>query len=618
MRRGLLVLLAGVALAWSSPGESQDRVVEVSFTPTERAQIAVWIESADGTFLRTIRLTEATARRGIGNRPGALQMNSGFHWPYGRREGVLPVWAHRRVTAQEPFRRVIFQDRLSEGFASRTSNDASPDDYYCLSFNQATTTRDALDAVTCASQFNSDKGRYITDDDVERGYAEPFEMEGGDAMEMRQLDATSLYPPRRDLREARGADHPDVLEFADDVREVMPEIDAVTMATPPGAEEWTVQFMVPADWPAGDYVIYAEVNVEGDYNEMYDPERFPTPSLGGTTHWDYWAQTYGYPYRGQPSVVFEVPFTLDSSGGTYVAEAPVGYGSVQGRDGDIRPIDGTIADDPTGAPGSGADRFMAQPEGERLAVVVVPSNVCEGEDPPPQCGMGCDGDSACGAGFLCDAGECVGICDVDDPPMAVGELFVEPHEERSWDQAHVSFLTPESRRSLRSYQVRVARVPFEPGMDFGSWGNEAKIAGLEDVALVVPTDAAPGERIEVDLGHLTQQNTYYVGVRAVDSCGAGGEVQVAELETTEIIFTTVSPCFVATATYGTPMASEIGALRRFRDRYLMSHAFGRWLVERYYAVGPDAADEIREDEDLRAISRAALSPVVEVVRWLVD
>ena len=41
-------------------------------------------------------------------------------------------------------------------------------------------------------------------------------------------------------------------------------------------------------------------------------------------------------------------------------------------------------------------------------------------------------------------------------------------------------------------------------------------------------------------------------------------------------------------------------------------------MERYYAVGPDAADEIREDEDLRAISRAALSPVVEVVRWLVD
>src|SRR5690606_35772280 len=156
MRRGLaLFLLCSLA----SAAHAQDRIVEVRFTPTARAQIAIWIESADGTFLRTLRLTEATALRGIGNRPGALQMNTGFRWPYGRREGVLPVWAHRRLSAQPAFRRVIFQDRASEGYASRTSNDASADNYFCLSFNQGTTSRDALDAVTCASQFNSDKGR---------------------------------------------------------------------------------------------------------------------------------------------------------------------------------------------------------------------------------------------------------------------------------------------------------------------------------------------------------------------------------------------------------------------------------------------------------------------------
>jgi hypothetical protein len=117
MRRGLaLFLLCSLV----SAAHAQDRIVEVHFTPTARAQIAIWVETADGTFLRTLRLTEATARRGIGNRPGALQMNSGFHWPYGRREGVLPVWAHRRVAAQEPFPRVIFQNRASEGYASRT------------------------------------------------------------------------------------------------------------------------------------------------------------------------------------------------------------------------------------------------------------------------------------------------------------------------------------------------------------------------------------------------------------------------------------------------------------------------------------------------------------------
>ncbi len=126
-------------LGVSGPTSAQ-RILTFRFRPTARAQLVLWIERNDGTFMGTLRLTEAVARRGIGNRPGATQMNSGFHWPYGRREGVLPVWAHRRAAAPnaEPFQRVIFQDRLSEGHASRTSNDQRRDEYFCLSFNTAT------------------------------------------------------------------------------------------------------------------------------------------------------------------------------------------------------------------------------------------------------------------------------------------------------------------------------------------------------------------------------------------------------------------------------------------------------------------------------------------------
>ena len=55
---------------------------------------------------------------------------------------------------------------------------------------------DALDAVTCASVFNSDKGRFVTDDDVRKAYAEPFvEPSGSDIM--RPLGAGSIYPPRK-------------------------------------------------------------------------------------------------------------------------------------------------------------------------------------------------------------------------------------------------------------------------------------------------------------------------------------------------------------------------------------------------------------------------------------
>src|SRR5262249_51397941 len=121
-----LALLAAAfpAMALAQDAPPVARTLEFKFTPTARTQIALWIEKPDGTpegFLKTIRLTQAVALRGIGNRPGASQMNSGFRWPYGRREGVLPVWAHRRLRAPgaTQFKRVIFQDRVSEGLASQ-------------------------------------------------------------------------------------------------------------------------------------------------------------------------------------------------------------------------------------------------------------------------------------------------------------------------------------------------------------------------------------------------------------------------------------------------------------------------------------------------------------------
>jgi hypothetical protein len=149
-----------VTLAFASSAAAQARRVEVRFTPTARAQLAVWIESADESRFATLRLTQSVAYYGIGNRPGALQMNSGFRWPFGRREGVLPVWAHRRVArGGRPFSRVIFNGRYSEGNASSAGSAAeprnTPDDYFCLSFQRERSGRDALDAVSCASRFMS-------------------------------------------------------------------------------------------------------------------------------------------------------------------------------------------------------------------------------------------------------------------------------------------------------------------------------------------------------------------------------------------------------------------------------------------------------------------------------
>ncbi|MBW2378896.1 MAG: hypothetical protein JRG70_04980, partial [Deltaproteobacteria bacterium] len=68
LRLGLLALWM-VAIGLVAPGngvaQDGDRLLEFHFTPTKRAQIAIWIEDADGTFMDTVALTSSVALRGV-------------------------------------------------------------------------------------------------------------------------------------------------------------------------------------------------------------------------------------------------------------------------------------------------------------------------------------------------------------------------------------------------------------------------------------------------------------------------------------------------------------------------------------------------------------------------
>ncbi|MCC7536089.1 MAG: hypothetical protein IT379_07745 [Deltaproteobacteria bacterium] len=585
MRKWVVAL--GLWVGVAVPAQAQQRVMDVYLRPTRHASMVIWAEriegaeDAPGTFMGTVLLTQLVGRYGLGNRPGAMQMNSGWRWPYGRREGVLPIWAHRHGMR---FPRVIFQNRLSEGHASRSSDDFSAESWYCLSFTREASSRDNLDAVSCVSQFHSDKGRLQRED--ETTYWEPTE--SGRVT----LEPFSAYPPRTDITRRLGPaegghDHPDVLLFADRAREVMPEIDEVTTATPAGNELFRKTFTIPAHWADGEYALYVEINTEGDYNSEFGPTQYPTPT---SPDFDVWARTYGYPYRGQPSVVYRVRFALGQGIQDARVTEHVGYGDLDGRGDDggaLHPADGTMTDDPVVAPGSGADRLrLVTDDGEPYRVRVFTT------------GRACT--------------------DTTRPPVVPDFEVVrhgDPKHQHEW--GIVRFRGVDDPEGISRYEIKV--LAGEPITD-ETFMRAADMLATDGgrAGLRVPVPRAGQMTDDVEFGGLNPQTHYHVAIRAVDGCNNPGPIAVAEIETTAIQFTTVTPCFVATAAYGSPLAEEIGVLRRFRDRHLMTNEPGRAFVAVYETVGPHLARVIAGNDDLRAFARAGLSPLVAAARWLQD
>jgi hypothetical protein len=361
------------------------------------------------------------------------------------------------------------------------------------------------------------------------------------------------------------------------------------------------------------------VNTEGDSNASYS---FNTPNGPA---WDSWAETYGYSYRGQPSVAFSVPFTLSTSS-TATVSKPTGYGDVDGygpSGGTLHPIDGSITDDPNGAPGSGADRFRMIGS-YRFKVSL---RVSGGTGTPPGTGGAGGTAGASGSGGISGAtGGNVGTggggtmtggdCSTSTGPAAPGNLQAGPVDDpkNSYQWGALHFTVPASTHPIHNYEVRVgtSEITAADPQTFNNAGL-ATSASLEGDALVVPTTGAPGTAVDVDFGGLSPVTSYYVAVRAVDECAVVGPYAVSKrFTTTKINFTKLSGCFVATAAYGSALSSQVESLRVARDAFRQRSRVFATATDLYYRSGPAAAAVISRSDSTRAVVRTLLGPLVDI------
>lgn len=75
-----------------------------------------------------------------------------------------------------------------------------------------------------------------------------------------------------------------------------------------------------------------------------------------------------------------------------------------------------------------------------------------------------------------------------------------------------------------------------------------------------------------------------------------------------------SGCFIATASFETPFAPEVIALRTFRDNVVSQTVLGRCFISLYYFASPSVARLVSSSRTLKTASRAFLTCVVMVLQ----
>jgi hypothetical protein len=137
-------------------------------------------------------------------------------------------------------------------------------------------------------------------------------------------------------------------------------------------------------------------------------------------------------------------------------------------------------------------------------------------------------------------------------------------------------------------------------------------------SFILPTSAAPGSY------------TVYASVGKAGYSSSQAQTQFTILQQTTVTSTTSSsssfqsssppsPCFIATATYGSEIAPEVALLRYFRDAQVLKTSAGRSFMQAfnafYYSFSPEVASFISANGIVRSAMKIILYPLIGILSF---
>ena len=138
------------------------------------------------------------------------------------------------------------------------------------------------------------------------------------------------------------------------------------------------------------------------------------------------------------------------------------------------------------------------------------------------------------------------------------------------------------------------------GYTFTGWSGACSGTNTCTVTIIAPTSVTATFTLVSDNSKSSDNNSDSDADGSGSGSGSGGSS---------------SGCFIATATYGSYLDSNVMVLRDFRDRVLLKHKLGRMFVEFYYKYAPPIADAIIKHAALKIATRLALTPIVYILAY---